>query len=39
MGSEAGNSGSWIDDQTYEMIKKVAELTNRSPSELIREVL
>jgi hypothetical protein len=28
-----------VDDQTYEMIKKVAELTNRSPSELIREVL
>lgn len=27
-----------VDDQTYEMITKVAELTNRRPSELIREV-
>lgn len=28
-----------VDDQTFQMIQKVAELTNRRPSELVREVL
>ncbi|WBB78618.1 hypothetical protein O7606_20730 [Micromonospora sp. WMMD882] len=28
-----------VDDQTYQMIQKVAELTNRRPSDLVREVL
>lgn len=28
-----------VDDQTFQMIRKVAKLTNRRPSELVREVL